>query len=55
MNKFESIDKFKDALMDRFLSLCNYNDFDELNLLTISETISDVYDECIAEMVGDTE
>lgn len=53
MCKFEIIDKFRKMLDDRFLCLCNYNDFDELNLLTISETISDVYDECIAEMVGE--
>lgn len=53
MCKFEIIDKFRNMLDDRFLSLCNYNDFDELNLLTISETIADVYDECIAEMVGE--
>ena len=51
MNKFEAVDIFKDKLMDEFLSLCNYNDFDKINLLTIGDTVDRIYDECIEEMM----
>ncbi len=51
MNKFEAVDIFKDKLMDEFLSLCNYNDFDKVNLLTIGDTVDRIYDECIEEMM----
>lgn len=53
MNKFEAVDKFRDELMDNFLSLCNYNDYNKVNLLVIGETVERVYDKCIDEMVGD--
>lgn len=33
--------------MDEFLSLCDYNDFNKLNLLKISETIDDIYDKTV--------
>lgn len=50
MDKFEAIDMFKDKLMDEFMSLCNYNDFDKINLLTIGDVVDRIYDECIEEM-----
>ena len=55
MNKFEAVDKFRDELMDKFISLCNYNDFSKINLLTIADTINDIYDKCIADMVEEDE
>jgi hypothetical protein len=55
MNKFEVIDKFRDELMDKFMSLCNYNDFDKINLLTISETIDRIYDKIIADIIDEDE
>ena len=51
MDKFEAVDKFRDELMDKFLSLCNYNDFYKLNLEKIADTINDIYDKCIDDMV----
>ena len=50
MDKFEAIDMFKDRVMDEFISLCNYNDFDKINLLTIGDTVDRIYDECIEEI-----
>ena len=51
MDKFKAVDKFRDELMDKFLSLCNYNDYNKINLLLIGETIDKVYDKCIEDMV----
>ena len=35
---------FRDEIMDKFLSLCNYNDFGQLTLVRISETIDEIFD-----------
>ena len=51
MDKFEAVDRFRDELADKFLSLCNYNDFNRLNLERIMDTVNDIYDKCIEEMV----
>lgn len=51
MTKFEVVDKFRDELMDEFLSLCNYNDYNKINLLLIGETIERVYDNCISDLM----
>lgn len=55
MDKFEAVDKFRDKLMDEFISLCNYNDFCKINLLTIGETVDRIYDKCIDDMVTEDE
>ena len=46
-----AIDSFKNALMDKFLMLCNYNDYSRLNLLKIDETVSDVFNEQILRIL----
>lgn len=51
MDKFEAVDKFRDELMDEFLSLCNYNDFSKINLLTIGDAVDRIYDKRIADML----
>ena len=43
------IDKFRDELMDKFLRLCNYNDFSKLNLEKIADTINEIYDKCVVD------
>lgn len=53
MNKFEAVDKFRDELMDKFMSLCNYNDYNKINLLLIGDVVNDIYDKCIADMVSE--
>jgi hypothetical protein len=45
--KVEAVDKFRDALMDKFLLLCRYNDFHKLNLEKIADTVNEIYDNCI--------
>lgn len=55
MEKFKVVDKFRDELMNKFMSLCNYNDFNKLNLLTIGETVDRIYDKCIADIVEEDE
>ena len=50
MDKFEAVDKFRDALMDEFLRLCNYNDFNKLNLEKIADTVNEIYDKCVDDM-----
>jgi hypothetical protein len=55
MDKFEAVDKFRDELADKFLRLCNYNDFNRLNLERIMDTVNDIYDKRIANMVDEDE
>ena len=50
MDRYEAVDKFRDALMDKFLRLCNYNDFSKLNLEKIADTVNEIYDKCIDDM-----
>lgn len=53
MDKFEAVDKFRDKLMEEFLSLCNYNDYSKINLLTIGDVVDRIYDKCINDMVNE--
>ena len=49
--KLKTIDSFMDALMDRFLLLCNYNDYNKLNLLKIDDVVNGVYEEQIERVL----
>lgn len=55
MDKFEAVDKFRNLIMDKFIELCNYNDYGKINLLTIGETVDRIYDRCIDDMVKEDE
>lgn len=55
MEKFKVVDKFRDELADKFLRLCNYNDFNRLNLERIMDTVNDIYDKCIADIIEEYE
>lgn len=55
MDKFEAVDKFKNELMDKLLSLCNYNDFNKISLLTIGAAVDRIYEKCIDDMVTEDE
>lgn len=48
----EAIDKFRSALMDKFIDLCRGNDFNKINLLLIGETIDRTFDDAVAKMGG---
>lgn len=53
MDKFEAVDNFRNLIMNRFIELCNYNDYGKINLLTIGETVDRIYDKCIEDMVNE--
>lgn len=55
MDKFDAVEKFRHELVEEFLRLCNYNDFNKLNLEKIYDTISDIYYKCIDDMVEEDE
>lgn len=48
----ETVDKFRSALMDKFIDLCRGNDFNKINLLLIGETIDRTFDDVVAKMKG---
>ena len=50
MDRYEAVDKFRSALMDKFIELCRGNYFNKINLLLIGETVDQIYDECIEDM-----
>ena len=51
--QFEALDKFRDELINKFIDLCRGNDFNKLTLLKIGDTIDQIYDKLIAEMMED--
>lgn len=55
MDSLEAVDKFRDELMSKFLRLCNYNDFSKLRLEKIADTINDVHDKCIDDLLQTAE
>ena len=58
INKIEiekALSEFRNELMDNFIILCDCNDYNELNLLTISETIDEIYDNYLSQVWKDEE
>lgn len=55
LDSLEAVDKFRDELMNKFLRLCNYNDFSKLRLEKIADTINVVYDKCIDDLLQTAE
>lgn len=49
----KDLDDFRDDIMDRFLTLCNYNDYNKLTLLLIGETVDEIYDKYISKPLAD--
>lgn len=50
MKRYEVVDKFRSALMDKFIELCRGNDYNKINLLLIGETVENTYDKCIEDL-----
>ena len=50
MDKFEAVEKFRNELMNKFMQLCNYNDYNKLSLLLIGDTVDKIFDKCIDEL-----
>lgn len=49
----KDLDDFKNDIMDKFLSLCNYNDYNKLTLLRIGETIYESYETYVSKPLAD--
>ena len=47
------LEDFRDDIMNRFLSLCDYNDYKKLTLLRIGETIDEIYDKYCEKPLAD--
>ena len=50
--RFEAVDMFRNLLTNKFIELCNYNDYGKINLLLIGETIDRIYDDVVTKMKG---
>lgn len=50
IDRYEAVDKFRSALMDKFIDLCRGNDYNKINLLLIGVTVDQIYDKCIDDM-----
>lgn len=53
--RFEAVDMFRNLLTNKFIELCNYNDYGKINLLLIGEAIDRIYDDVVAKMKGGAE
>lgn len=49
----KDLQDFRDSIMNEFLSLCNYNDYNKLTLLRIGETIDKMYDKYYLKPLAD--
>ena len=52
MSKVIILENFCNDLMDVFMEKCNYNDFNELSLVKISEIVDDVGSKHIDKLIG---
>lgn len=50
MDRYEAFEKFRDLLMQKFIELCDYNDYGKINLLLIGDTVEQIYDKCLDDM-----
>lgn len=42
--EYDAIEKFRDEITDKFIKLCNGNDFNKLTLLKICDTLDTIYE-----------
>lgn len=49
----KDLQDFRDEIMNEFLSLCNYNDYNKLTLLGIGETIDMIFDKYYSKPLAD--
>ena len=52
MSKVIILENFCNDLMDVFMTKCNYNDFNKLSLVKISEIVDDVGSKHIDKLIG---
>lgn len=44
---YDELELFKNMLIDEFLRLCNYNDYNKLTLLKIGDVVDECFDKSI--------
>ena len=44
---YDELELFRNLLMDEFLRLCNYNDYNKLALLKIGDVVNECFDKSI--------
>ena len=44
---YDDLEFFRDLLMDEFLRLCDYNDYNKLTLLEIGDVVDECFDKSI--------
>lgn len=44
---YDELELFRNMLMDKFLRLCNYNDYNKLTLLKIGDVVNECFDKSI--------
>jgi hypothetical protein len=49
----KDLDDFRNEIMEKFLSLCNYNDYNKLTLLRIGETIDEIYGKYVSKPLAE--
>lgn len=47
--------EFKSLLTNKFIELCNHNDYGKINLLLIGDTIDETFDDVVEKMKGGAE
>ena len=54
----KALEKFRNEVVDKFIIMCDGNDYNKLNLMSIVDTIDCIYDKHIdnllKELVGDS-
>ena len=51
----EAVDKFRSALMNKFIDICGGNDYNKINLLRIGDTIQRTFYDVVARLKGGAE
>lgn len=44
---YDELELFRDMLIDEFIRLCNYNDYNKLTLLKIGDVVNECFDKSI--------
>lgn len=48
----KAVDMYKTLITNKFIELCNYNDYGKINLLLIGETLDKIFDDMVEKMEG---
>lgn len=51
IEKCEALESFRNEIVSKFIDLCNGNDYNKLTLLKIGDTIDEIYERHISDIV----